>query len=188
MSYTRKNRQRGAGFFDFFTTKPANTNALNLRAERNYNLAHSKSRVSNVLARPGEFKYTNKNAIQARYEKAIQTLQQLEKPKESVSALRALSTSLETALESQRARETGAVIITIPIGVAQLAIKALRLFLSVLVVIFIDLPLGIMAGSPAINMAAGVAPNTRFNTTSAMYTKARGFTGANRRNNVAEYR
>lgn len=188
MSYTRKNRQRGAGFFDFFRTKTVNSNSLNLKAQRNYNLAHSKSRMTNILKTPGQFTYTNKEAIQSKYKKAIQELQQVEKPQETVSALQTLSTSLETALKSQRARETGAVVITIPIGMAQLAIKALRLFLSALVIIFVDLPLGIMAGSPAVNMAAGVAPNTRFNTTASMYRKARGFTGANRRNNVAEYR
>lgn len=188
MSYTRKNRQRGAGFFDFFTTKTVNSNAVNLKAQRDYNLAHSKSRVTNILKNPGEVTYTNKETIQSKYEKAIQELQRLEKPKETYSALQTISTSLEKALQSQGARETGAVVITIPIGVAQLVIKALRLFLSALVVIFVDLPLGIMAGSPAINMAVGVAPNTRFNTTTSMYRKARGLTGANRKNNVVEYR
>lgn len=182
MSSTRKRKQSGAGFFDFFTTKTNNTTVSNLKSKRNYNLAHSKSRVSNILANPGQFKYTNKEAIQAKYEKAFQELERVEKPKETVSALQTISTSLQTAIQSQAARETGAVVITIPVGIAQLAVKALRLFLSVLVIIFVDLPLGVMSGSPAVNVAAAVAPNRRFNTTGAVYRKAKMLTGATKTN------
>ena len=183
MSFTRKTRrsrkQRAGGFFDFLSSgTSANTAALNLKAKRNYDLAHSKSRVANVLAKPGQVTYTNKAAIQERYEKAIQQLQSLEKPKETFTALQRLSNSLNTAIESDAAREAGAVVITIPFGVAQLAAKAIRVFLSIMIVIFIDLPLGFLSGSPAVNVAASVAPNTRFNSTQAVYQKARNFTGA----------
>jgi len=186
MSSTRKRNQKGAGFFDLFTTKTNTTTVSNLKSKRNYNLAHSKSRVSNVLASPGQFKYTNKEAIQAKYEKAFQELERVEKPKETFSALQAISTSLQTAIQSQAARETGAVVITIPVGVAQLALKALRLFLSALVIVFIDLPLGVMSGSPAVNVAAGVAPNRGFNTTVNAYRKAKILTGATK-SNVVNY-
>jgi hypothetical protein len=184
MPYTRKQKQRGAGFFDFFTSKTNNTSMTNLKSKRNYNVAHSKSRVSNVLASPGQFKYTNKEAIQARYEKAFQQLQRVEKPKETFSALQTISASLDSAIQSQAARETGAVVITIPVGVAQLVLKALRLFISVLVIVFIDLPLGVMSGSPAVNVAAAVAPNTRFNTTANAYRRAKLLTGATKLNVV----
>lgn len=176
MAKTRK--QRG-GSLSFWKSKPTAPSPSNLRARRNYNLAHSKSRVANILATPGSVRYTNKEAIEAKYQQALAELKTIEKPKETVGALQQLSVSLDRAISSQAARETGAVVITIPVGIAQLAVKALRLFVAFLVVVFIDLPLGFMSGSPAVNVAAGVAPNTSFNTTRAAYGKARQFTGAN---------
>ena len=180
MSSTRKRKQSGAGFFDFFTTKTNNTTVSNLKSKRNYNLAHSKSRVSNILSSPGTFKYTNKAAIEQTYQNAIAELKTMEKPKETSLALQQLSASIDSALRSQSAREAGAVVITVPVGVAQLALKALRLFLSVMVIVFVDLPLGILSGSMAVNLAAAVAPNKSFETTASMYQKARQLTGANK--------
>ena len=172
MSYTRK-RKGGS----FFGRKPP-TAIPSLTAKRNYNLAHSKSRVANVLAQPGRVSYTNKEAIQAKYEKVIAELQKIEKPQETASALQRLSASLDSAIHSSAAKETGAVVITIPVGVAQLAFKALRLFLSVFVILF-DLGFSLMIGNPTINLAAAVAPNSKFNTTKAAYRRARLLTGAN---------
>lgn len=186
MSYTRK-RRHGGGLFNFLSSKPTSSSLNNLKAKRNFNLSRSKSRVANVLATPGQFSYTDKEAIEARYQKAIQQLQSIEKPQETVSALKTITNSLQSAIESQRVRETGAVIITIPVGVAQLALKAFRVFLSVLIVVFVDLPLGFMSGSMAVNMAAAVAPNKSFNTTAAAYAKARAFTGANKQGTVKNY-
>ena len=161
---------------------------LSLKAKRNYNFARAKSRVANILAKPGQFQYTEKQNIEAKYRAAIEQLKTVEKPKETVSALQSLSNSLETAVKSQGARETGAVVITIPVGVAQIALKALRLFLSILVLVFVDLPLGIMAGSTAVNLAAAVAPNLSFNTTTKAYGKARMFTGAVTANTVQNFK
>jgi hypothetical protein len=182
MSTTRK--QRGGSFWKTNATAKA---ASNLKAKRNYNLAHSKSRVANVLQRPGQFEYTHKQAIEGRYQEALALLRSVEQPKETATALQQLSASIDRALSSQTVRETGAVVITVPVGVAQLALKALRLFLSILIVVFIDLPLGFMSGSPAVNLAASVAPNTKFNTTASLYQKARQFTGANVPTTVKNY-
>ena len=182
MPTTRK--QRGGAFWKTNSTAKA---LSNLKAKRNYNLAHSRSRVANVLGTPGTFQYTNKQAIQDRYQQAVALLKSVEQPKETASALQQLTSSIDRALSNQIAKETGAIVITVPVGVAQLALKALRLFLSVLIVVFIDLPLGFMSGSPAINLAASVAPNTKFNTTASMYQKARQFTGANAVGTVRDY-
>lgn len=187
MYKTRKNHRGGSRFRLFSETKVPQTTSLSmLKAKRNYNIAHSKSRVGNYLSRPGQVNYKEKAAIQANYQEAIAKLQSIEKPKESVGALRLLSDSLQAGLGSARAKETGAVVITIPVGIAQLAIKVIRILLSVLVVIFIDLPLGVMAGSPAIDVAVAVAPNSTFNTTQSIYQKAREFTGADK--SVKNYR
>jgi hypothetical protein len=161
---------------------------FSLKAKRNSNLARTKSRVANYLTTPGQFQYTEKQAIQGKYNEAIAKLQTLEKPKETTSALRALSNSLEAGVKSQAARETGAVVITIPVGLAQLALKGIRLFLSILVVVFIDLPLGFMSGSPAVNLAAAVAPNRDFNTTARAYNKARNITGAKQTAMIQNYK
>lgn len=163
----------------FRKATPPTPSVSTLQAKRNYNLAHSKSRVANILSKPGDVRYTNKEAIEARYQKAIEELKKVEHPHETVSAIRSVTERLASGISSQAARETGAVVLTIPVGVAQLLLKGLRLFLSVLILVFIDLPLGVMSGSPAVNLAAAVAPNTGFQTTQSAYGQARRFTGAN---------
>ncbi len=187
MSQTRRKGMYGGSLFSF-GSKPSSTSMVaNLKSKRNYNLAHSKSKVANILSKPGQVIYTNKQAIDAKYQQALQQLSQIEKPKDTVSALQILSSKIDSALQSQRARETGAVVITIPVGLAQLAAKAIRLFLSVLIVVFVDLPLGFLSGSPAVNVAAAVAPNRRFNTTAKAYQQARKFTGAVSNSPVVNY-
>lgn len=163
--------------FNFMkTAAPASTgpSASNLKAKRNYNLAHSKSRVANILAKPGQVTYTNKERIQKEYEQAIAELRKLEKPVESAGALKSIASKLHQALNSAEARETGAVVITIPVGVAQLAYKALMVFIAALVLVFWDIP---TMGS--IPLSAYVLPNKGFNTTKDAYAEARKFTGAN---------
>ena len=127
MAYTRK-AKKGGGIFNLLTGKPktpAGPTESNLKAKRNMNLAKSKSKVANVLGTPGQFKYTNKERIESEYQKAIAELKKIEKPKETASALQTLATKLREAAESDTARKAGAVTITIPVGVAQLAWKAM---------------------------------------------------------------
>ena len=175
--YTRKNKsrkQRGAGIFDFFTgsktNNTSNTNAL--QAKRNYNLAHSKSRVANVLRAPGTVSYTNKERIEKQYQQAIEKLKTLEQPAETASALQTIATKLQQALESQEARTAGAVTITIPIGVAQLAWKAMWIFLAAMAFLFIDIPT--MGTMP---LSTSLVPNRNFNTTQKAYGAAKRITG-----------
>lgn len=186
MSYTRKNR-RGGGFFNFLrgtkATTPAVTPSLsNLKAKRNYNLAHSKSRMANILSKPGQVVYTNKQRIRDEYEKAVDTLRKIEKPQETATALQQLAAQLKKAIQSPEAKETGAVVITLPVGVAQLAFKALLLFVSALVLVFWDIPTMGM-----IPLSAYIAPNAKFNTTRNAYREARKYTGANIQNAVVNY-
>jgi hypothetical protein len=179
MAYTRKNRKdrRGGGIFNLLTGKSKNAaatpTASNLSAKRNYNLKHSKSRVANVLGTPGQFKYTNKERIESEYKKAIDELKKIEKPQETASALKSIAASIETALKSDSARTAGAVTITIPIGVAQLAYKAMMLFVAALAFVFWDIPT--MGSVP---LSAYVLPNRNFNTTKSAYESAKRFTGA----------
>ena len=174
--YTRKNRKdkRGGGIFDFFTrSKPTNTSNTNaLQAKRNYNLAHSKSRVANVLRAPGNVKYTNKERIEIQYQQAIEKLKTLEQPAATASALKTIATKLETALQSQEARTAGAVTITIPVGVAQLAYKAFMVFLAVIAFITIDIPT-----MGTIPLSSSLFPNRNFNMTQKTYTAAKRITG-----------
>jgi len=161
----------------FTGKKPPTTVAptvSNLMAKRNYNLAHSKSRVANYLAKPGSVTYTNKERIRNEYQKAVDALRKVEKPAETASALGSIASQLKEALKSPQARETGAVVITIPVGVAQLAYKAMMIFIAALVLIFWDIPTMGM-----IPLSAYIAPNAKFNTTKNAYGEARRFTGAN---------
>ena len=191
MSYTRKNRrggsrltseQGGGGLFNFFTgRKAAPTVATpiisNLKAKRNYNLAHSKSRVANYLSKPGTVTYTNKERIRSEYQKAVDELRKIEKPTQTASALGSIAAQLKEGLKSPKARETGAVVITIPVGVAQLAYKAMMVFIAALVFVFWDIPT-----MGTIPMSAYLLPNAQFNTTRNAYGEARKYTGANKGN------
>jgi antitoxin component HigA of HigAB toxin-antitoxin module len=168
--YTRK-AKRGGVFG--FGNKAKNTATTNLKAKRNYNMKHSKSRVANVLGVPGQVRYTNKERIEGEYQKAIEELKKLEQPAESASALKTISEKIKKALESQEARETGAIVITIPVGVAQLFLKVARVMLAAFVFLFVDLP-----SMGTIPMSASVFPNSNFQTTTNMYNDARRFTGA----------
>lgn len=179
--YTR--RKRGGGLFDFFSGK-SKQNAIkqeisSLEAQRNAAVRKSKSRVANVLSKPGEVVYTNKNRIRKEFgEQIAELLSQIEQPEQTKSALESLSSSLENGLKSQRARETGAVVITIPVGLAQVAVKAIRIFLAILA-FFIGIASEIIGAEGAISeLVRMAAPNTSFNTTRAAYQSAREFTGA----------
>lgn len=179
MSYTRKNRKHGGGLFDMFSSQKSTTPTVsNLKAKRNYNLAHSKSRVANYLSKPGNFKYTNKERIRNEYQKAVDELRKIEKPVETASALGSIAAQLKEGLKSPQARETGAVVITIPVGVAQLAYKAMMVFIAALVFVFWDIPT-----MGTIPLSAYILPNAQFNTTRNAYSGARKLTGANKPNN-----
>jgi antitoxin component HigA of HigAB toxin-antitoxin module len=187
MAYTRKTK-RGGGIFNLLTGKaktvtPAAPTASNLKAKRNYNLVHSKSKVANVLKKPGQLTYTNKERIESEYKKAIDELKKIENPKETVSALKTIATSMKQALQSEEARTAGAITITIPVGVAQLAWKAMWIFVAALAFLFIDLPsMGQVPVSPYL------MPNRNFTTTERAYEGAKRYAGANKaQNGVTEY-
>lgn len=169
------------GLFGF--GNKTNSAANTLKAKRNYNLKHSKSRVANVLGTPGQVRYTNKERIEASYQKALEELKAIEKPVETTSALRMVAENVETALKSQQARETGAIVLTIPVGAAQLFLKAVRVFIAAMLFIFVDIP-----SMGSIPTAAYALPNRGFNTTMNAYGRARKLTGANTRGNVVNYK
>jgi hypothetical protein len=172
---TRKNK-RGGGFFDLFSgSNPSATNTAmsNLKGKRNYNMKHSKSKVANFLAQPGAIKYTNKERIEESYQKAIGELKKIEQPKETASALKTIALKLKEASESDEARKTGAVVITIPVGIAQLAWKAMWMFLAAMAFLFVDMP-----SMGSIPVSAYLMPNRNFNTTRRAFNKAKNITGS----------
>ncbi len=185
MSQTRKNR-RGGGLFDFLSGKTNNTPAVtasNLKAKRNYNMRHSKSRMANILGTPGNFKYTNKERIEGDYQKALAELKKIEKPVETQSAVKSLAASMETALKSNTARKAGAITITIPVGVAQLAYKAMMVFLAAMAFLFIDIP-----SMGSVPVSAYLLPNKNFTTTRSAYNQAKRMTGVGNSSGVVEYK
>lgn len=176
MVYTRKNR-RGGGLFNGLMGKSANApmapTMSNLKAKRNYNLKHSKSRVANVLSAPGQIKYTNKERIEKEYQKAVEQLRKLENPVETVSTMKKVIEKLNQGLQSEEARLTGAVTLTLPVGLAQVFIKALLVIVAALVFVFWDLP-----SMGSIPLSAYILPNRSFNTTKSAFQAAKGVTGA----------
>lgn len=179
--YTRK--KRGGGVFDFLSGKSKNANVeqqvSSLEAQRNAAVRKSKSRVTNVLSRPGEVVYTNKNRIRKEFQEKIEALlSQIEQPEQSKSAIESLTSGIESALKGQRVRETGAVVLTIPVGVAQLAVKVLRVFLAIFLLFIGAAPAFMGADGAVAQLVSMTAPNNKFNTTRAAYQRAREFTGA----------
>ena len=173
MVYTRKNR-KGGGIFNTLTGKSVTmaSKESNLKAKRNYNLRHSKSRVANVLSVPGQVRHTNKERIEADYQKALEKLRSIEKPVETTQAVKGLVDKLKSALQSDEARIAGAVTITLPVGIAQLLVKGLLVFIGALVLVFYD-----MATFTSTPLSPYIFPNSKFNTTQSVYEEAKGFTG-----------
>lgn len=180
--YTTRKR-RGGGIFDFLSVKPKQAEiqqqVSSLQAQRNAAIKKSKSRVANVLSKPGEVVYTNKNRIRQEFHQKIEDLMmEIEQPEQSKYAMETLTYGIENALKSQRARETGAVVLTIPVGIAQLVVKVLRIFLAIFA-FFIGMGSTFIGSEGAISELVGMAaPNSKFNTTRAAYQRAREFTGA----------
>lgn len=176
--YTR--RRRGGGIFNLLSAKK-NVRArqiANLEAQKTAAMRKSKSRVANVLSAPGTVIYTNKQRISGEFDTKIKELMsQIENPSETASALNTVVSSVENALKSQSARQTGAIVITIPVLVGQLFIKAARIFLAVMVFMFGLAPAMMGSETAVAEIVKGVAPNTQFNTTKAAYARAKQFTG-----------
>lgn len=177
--YTRK---RGGGLFDMFSSKKNTKQQIaNLEAQKLAAMRKSKSRVANIFTKPGEVTYTNKQRIDAEFgEKIKELLSQIEKPQETKAAVSSVVSSVENALLSESARKTGAVVITIPVGLAQLFVKAARVFLAMMFLIFVGLPAGVLGSNSAVSTAGLIAPNLQFNTTARAYNEAKKFTGVGR--------
>lgn len=194
VKYTRK--QRGRGLLNMFSGKSKKQDAVqrelnSLEAQKQYALRHRQSRAANVLSKPGTVMYTNKERIEKEFaEKVKDIVSQIEQPEATVSALETVSAKLQSAIQSQAARETGAVVLTLPVGIAQLFLKAVRAFLAVLIFVFGLAPSMMGAESAVAEVTRLAAPNSKFNTTAAAYKAARKFTGANTNSNsviVSDY-
>lgn len=156
------------------------TAASTAKATRNYQMAHSKSRVANVLSKPGSVVYTNKERIEREYQDKVRRISEsfgvpldevrggLEAAKtmtqkETVSTLRTLENALEDAIVKNP--KAAVVTVTLTVGVAQLAFKALRVMIAMFVFVM-ALPFAItnmFDGLPY--LLKEMLPDTSFNTT-----------------------
>lgn len=178
---TRRNRVRQMATpppsMKFPNVKTAVTTA---RSARNYQMAHSKSRVANVLSKPGQVVYTNKERIEKEYQNNLErisssfgvSMEELSRgleaskeisQKEAVSTLKKLEDSIEEAIRKNPKAAT--VTIAISIGTAQLAFKAMRVMIAAFV-FMLALPFSIsnmFDGLP--HLMNEILPDTSFNTT-----------------------
>jgi len=179
---TRRNR-RGGGLFDAFQT-PTMRNmglaaAAGVKSRGAYNLAHSKSRVANVLSQPGTVRYTNKERIQSEIDEKIDDIKEeygltdedlvkvtdwaaTIKPKEAVNSMKTLSNQIRDAVNSA-APTAAAVTITIPIALAQLAWKVLRIFIAIWLFL-LAIPGSMLGMANVSGPVAAVLPNANFQT------------------------
>ena len=154
--------------------------ATTAKSVRNYKMAHSKSRVANVLSKPGSVVYTNKERIEKEYHdklKRISTsfgvsMDEIQKgmeaskeisQKEAVSILKKLEDSIDEAIRKNP--KAAVVTVAISIGTAQAVFKALRVMIAAFVFL-IALPASIanmFDGLPY--LMKEILPNSSFNTT-----------------------
>jgi len=220
---TRKNRSRKQkGGIWPFTSAPtpaqqAATQMKSAQEKAKYNMAHSKSRVANFLAKPvnasnttaqnrHEFTYTNKDRIQAELKDKIQdiegklgvtheeVLRGIEEGKktdssEMVKAVREFISVLETEIAKVNAGSVaaygakGSVLIlgTLTVFSAQLLLKAMRIWLALLVLFVFGLPL-LQFGS--IELISGILPNVGFETTQSVFSNLKSSLFRNSNSNV----
>jgi len=207
---TRKNTRKQKGGIWPFSSAPtpvqqAASQMKSAQEKAKYNLAHSKSRVSNFLAKPvsqnnttaqnrHEFTYTNKDRIKGELQARIskiesnlgvthdEVLKGIEEGKntdssEMVKAVREFINVLETEINKAERTRVGAavsygargsvlVLGTLTVFTAQLLLKAMRIWLALLVLFVLGLPL-LQFGSFELIQAA--LPNAGFNTTRAVF-------------------
>lgn len=184
----RRSNQRG-GIFGFGSTPAPQQQAKAAFTEAQYiaNVATSraKSRVANYLGAPGNFTYTNKNRIQGELADRISQIEeefgvshaeimsgveaaQTTSPKDVMSTISQLKSQLESQLTGSTA---AAVTLTIPVGVAQLAVKAFRIMLAIAIFVFATIPAGLMGvNTTTTTLAMSAAlPNTNFSTTAKSF-------------------
>lgn len=208
---TRKNRSKQKGGVWPFTSAPTATQQAaqqikSAEMKAKINMGRSKSRVSNLLAKPinesnttaqnrHEFTYTNKDRIKAELQEKIQSIEGklgvtheevmkgIEEGKntnsnEMVIAVREFIAVLEADLKrvsdtkvgsavSYGARGSALVLGTLTVFTAQLILKAMRIWLALLVLFLLQLPLSTFG---SINLVTGILPNAGFETSQAIFS------------------
>lgn len=188
VSRTRRNR-RGGGFFNSVmgSSAPAPSKQQmaasaigSVKAKGAYNLAHSKSKVANILSNPGTVRYTNKERIQSEIDEKIAKIEaeygvtqsELARvadwadnvtPKSAVGSLKNLANQIESAIKSA-GPTAAAVTLTIPIGLAQTAWKAMWIFISFWIVI-LSIPGNILGMANVSGLVTSTLPNANYTTT-----------------------
>lgn len=181
--FTRKNR------VNRMSTPSTQNTAAKALANRNYEMRHAKSRVANVLGTPGEFKYTNKERIEREYQDRLQKISvSLGVPlsevkegmnevkdvsqKETVGVMRSLGDTIDQAIK--RNPTATVVTVTLSVGLAQLAVKVMRVMVAFFV-FWLALPavlFNLFEGLPY--MLKEILPNTQFNTTKRWHNWIKG--------------
>ena len=187
---TRKAKRRGGSWFSGSTPSSTAATAIsNAKAKAAYNMAHSKSRVANILRKPGQVVYTNKERIQSELKDKIRSiasqyglseedLEEAAKSTEGIGVKDAVD-SLKTFAKmlKEKTREAaptgGAVVLTIPLAAAQLFYKAMWVFIAFFL-FWISIG-GILMGADTSGLVTAALPNAGFNTTQSGFRYIRNY-------------
>jgi hypothetical protein len=192
MAYTRKQKsRRGGAWWNRFTrssTIPRSDAENTAKAILYREQRKGHSRISNLqrtIAAKGEYVPSlNSQLAQAKFDETMKLIKQREGRYQPVSALRDMLARLQDGLQkastSDTTRKVEAITLTIPVGIAQVIVKALMIVIAFLVFVFVELPS--MGSIPA---SAYLLPNTGFETTEQAYEKMKQITGARK---IAEER
>ena len=176
---TRRTTHKGGAWFS--DSKPSASSLVsNARAKAAYNMAHSRSRVANVLSQPGKVVFTNKERIQSELKAKLKTVaaelgiseEDLEEATSSAEEMNTKdairSVKSFTQILKQKIKEAaptgGAVVLTIPVGMAQLLYKAFWVCIAIIAFIW-----AIFENADPTAAASAALTNSDFSTTSKAY-------------------
>ena len=178
-NHTRRAKRKGGSWFS--SSKPnAASLVSNAEAKAAYNMAHSKSRVANILSQPGKVVYTNKARIQSELKAKMKTIAaelgiteeelgeasrsaQEINPKDAISSVKSFTKDLKQKIK-EAAPTGGAVVLTIPVGAAQLLYKAFWVFIAIIAFFW-----ALVENSDPVLAAHAALTNADFSTTSNTY-------------------
>jgi hypothetical protein len=206
----RRSRKQRGGIFGFGgpskAVQQAQAAALEAQSKAAYNMAHSKSRVANLglsMANKnngtfGNVRYTNKERIQSELDQKIEQIgaafgisheelmdgvaaSSSTNPAEVTSTVKELKARIEQQLAAS-GPTAAAITLTIPVGLAQLALKAFRVWLAFVVFCIALMPVGLM-GANVSKPVTAILPNMSFNTTKNSFSYLKSYF-ERRRNSV----
>jgi hypothetical protein len=164
MASTRKNKHRkGGGLFNKKGPVPAAQAAQTAEKTLQRESAVARSNMGSLFSQGVS---RNKAKAKAKYNATMKLIEEREGEQKPISQLKQWVNETKEALNSAEMTQAKAITLTIPVGLAQIIVKALMLFIAFLLFVFVEIP---SMGSFPISQY--FLPDSGFETTEAAYTR-----------------